>query len=410
MQKDNNLQNRFAEFGAAPNPEVWEKLEAELKEKRKKRLALLWWTGASFGVLSCILVFLFTTTLTPTEKTLSSTDQPSADEVVEVKKEKIEKGGKEEQNQEEGDQKRIEDEEEKLKRKTENNGPFRTHLGREHRPFVAEVVVKDELMPPSKIVNIALKDSLSTERVSTEFTEGLILQDSLIAMRSGDSLNTLIAKEETIETQEENQNADRETAHLEPKIISKWSFGLQVGRAYDYRPVENSDYYYGDAIVNSPAVNNEYTVVDKVTRYHKIIDLQLLAKYDFTKRWSFSTGLGYERFEKKVTGSDPNFNSWAVHGHLWTHPLQVNFNVLSLSKTKAFVGLGYTNSYFVSPTRKAYLGSAEFSLGLEYALKPQLSLRIQPYYQMFRVGQEIEGLSGNALIGGQLGIFYRPLK
>lgn len=385
-------------------------MEAELKEKRKKRLALLWWTGASFGVLSCVLVFLFTTTLTPAEKTLSSTDVHSEDEVVEVKIEKIEKGVKEEQNLEDGDQKRIVEEEEKLKRKTENIGPFRIHLGRGNRPFVAELVSKNELIPTSKIVNLAVKDSLSTERVSTEFNEGLKLQDSLIAEQDGDSLNTLIVKEETIETQEENKNADKEAAHLEPKIISKWSFGLQVGRAYDYRPDEKSVYAVSDNLVNTPAVNNEYAVIDQVTRFHKVLDLQLLAKYDFTKRWSFSTGLGYERFEKKVTGSDPSFNSWAVHGHLLTHPLQVNFNVLSLPKTKAFVGLGYTNSYFVSPTRKGYLGSAEFSLGLEYALKPRLSLRIQPYYQMFRIGQEIEGLSGNALIGGQLGIFYRPLK
>ncbi|SFT89214.1 hypothetical protein SAMN05216474_2981 [Lishizhenia tianjinensis] len=425
MQKDSNLKNRFAEFGAAPSEQVWSNLEAELVGKKKKRAALLWWTGTSFVVLTSVLVFLFVNTLTP-----------EGDKMSKIEEVKEPLNSLEQKN---NDQSVVEETGDVIHVRKDENAADEVVVDKSEASFKywgSDLSMDESLLGnPSTFKRVepafysieaspipGLGDSIEVRQKDENENETYLIADDNVTKDSTgiteiqnneeELVAQKISRADSISPKEDlEENSELARASLLPEVVlSKWSFGIHVGEAYDYRPVESSVGYSNDALVNSPAVNNEYAVIDQTTRFNNRMNVHLSAAYAIKPWLNVSAGLGYGQFVKKTTGTEQSFNSSGLHGHVISQPLQVNFEFLSGQKLSAYGGLGYTNTYFISPTRTGYVGSAQIQMGLKYQLKPKLYLDLQPYFQYYKTGNEIEGLYGNGLIGAQIGIVFKPLK
>ncbi|MDX1445295.1 hypothetical protein [Lishizhenia sp.] len=408
MQKDRGLQDRFAEFGAQPTQQVWTNLEAELTRKKKRRAALLWWTGISFGTLSILLVLLFVNTLSSTID-LKNSAVAEVEQESEVTQEKIDFSEIEENEPKstfEKDNGAVPNKEVFDQRIATSKRTSRSNLTREEEVLIQKILAPKRTLEPDTAHIVEIVDPLLPQ------------EDSLLRKKEEkEALVVFSNAEDSIELDSLYQNvvADSvEPVHIveqEKELLpSKWSFGVHVGGAYDYRSVDDQVYATDASLVNNPALNNEYYVVDQVARFNNRFNVTLSARYDLTSRWRISTGLGYGQFVENVSGTEEAFNSYGIHGHTLNQNVQVNFSFLNKPKLGAYTGVAYTNSFFISPTRTGYVGSAQFQMGMSYKFSPRFSIELEPYLQYYRFGQEIEGLYGNALVGAQVGFVFRPLE
>lgn len=59
MQENKSLKNKFENFSSKPDAEVWQRIEAELDKKPKRRAFLWWWAAAAMLVFTSLTVFYF---------------------------------------------------------------------------------------------------------------------------------------------------------------------------------------------------------------------------------------------------------------------------------------------------------------------------------------------------------------
>lgn len=72
MQENNPLKNRFENFSAEPRPEVWNRIEAELDNKPKRRFVLWWWSAAALLIIGIGSIIFMNSSTREADKVVSS--------------------------------------------------------------------------------------------------------------------------------------------------------------------------------------------------------------------------------------------------------------------------------------------------------------------------------------------------
>lgn len=459
MQKDNNLQDRFAEFGAQPTDQVWTNLEAELTRKKKRRAVLLWWTGLSFGALTILLVFMFLNTLysTPSLTQGGTLDQRNQNDIEsihdsnEVAKEKEGKSFNESSITSEGEVSLSE-----LKLKNSVNNHLEGGLTQEQRTVVKkDIFSTDELTAfklETKIQGRTTKGVSSLSRVNdlqklrgqevdknrkllenSDVDEkeqlGLLkgdLNDNDSIMKSESSANVsvkgideksltnqLTKEKDSLISRNENDEIkdDVERVKSDSKIASKFSFGLHIGSAFGIEEelvISNPSWV---TPIETTGYLEDASNVTQLSRINNPINIQFISAYDLFPRLSISSGLGYGQYRYVEKNDFELKYTKSLYAHSIEIPIQLNYKFLDTKKFSATAGLAYNNVILKRSTYTGieYFGSVQFQFGASYHLNSNFSLQLQPFVKNYVVGKENQ-LKSRILMGAAFGVVFTPGK
>lgn len=430
MQKDRGLQDRFAEFGAQPSEQVWTKLETDLKGKKKRRAALLWWTGLSFGVISILLVFLFV-------KTLPSTNDLKVSKVLAVEQENVAKNRSQKEKGETGTTFEKNSISKPNKEVDENKNDLskfylNSNFRKEEQALLKKIITPEYGVHPDIEVgnivevvdlNLSPKDSLPRKKREVELKRDDFYNLAIKSVNDSINQEPKVLRTYKDTTKAADSIIKKDEVNLTPLVAENksnsqpqrgnWSFGLFVGRAQSIRADEateaiNTGGFQSD-LTNMEVVN--YMYYNKETNYNKVLSVELNASYTWRKRWRLRAGLGYEKYNRIVVSELASLNSNTFYTKTFYQSTQLNYAFLQKRKIEAYLGLGYNNAFsstIAQSLSESYVGSVQIQTGVRLNLSEQWALDLQPYLQRFNYWGKTNGLYRNSLLGASFGVVFTP--
>ena len=363
MQEDKPLTSRFESFEAAPSDAVWQNIESQLGQKKKRRL-VFWWTS----VLAASVIFgLF---LLPY---FSSDSEPTTSkEIIRLNQNKSNETKTDAALEEQTIAKRKKSSLNSAGEKYLNNiktqsfvSPFGEKLTIQSKKKVKieEPFLTPELVPVDTPTPIA--EIIKAELITDDSTINLVDNDN--------NSNTLVQPEIELP---------------DPQVINKrWEIGLFVGagrgnKIIDFQPLPSPS-------INPADQNNlEATSLSGNTNYEQPvipIQVQAIIARDLGKKLRLTTGLGFGLYRKNIRLFQEDELIKLTPLAQIHIPVLMDFKIIEKKKWEWTTGpgvlLGYRFNKLNNDNKHQLTTNLQWQTALRYQLKKDWSLSVQPHYR-----------------------------
>lgn len=406
MQKDNNLKDRFADFGSAPSDKVWAGIESGLAGKKKKAGLFWWWTlgSAATVLLACGIIYSAYNNQANTKLSSNETNKQNTEKQNENQKNAT-------------DSSTVDLKNENISNSIATNKKIKSNLDPKNDMDLKRGNPVSKKFKPhflkTKLQIEKREKSESTKQIQPHVGVKEELTFKFMNIHPNLDFIGLISGSNFQDSLYRSQLSPRQIISLDSPT-SRWQFGLRHG--YWISPTselvsqENVDFWLPppggpSAVISgaSPSTSQPFITPS----------LRLTVGYDLTKRIQINTGLGYSTFRSR--NNDIEFQTTSSHKFARTiHiPISFNYSFISQDKLRGYLGLGTTNA-LIFPSLNInsfdFTNDLQFHFGAQFQVIKGLSIDIQPSARYIIVDSRKVFSQNKLLLGGSIGLFYTPKR
>lgn len=403
MHENNPLKNKFEGFSAEPRPEVWNRIEAELDDKPKRRYAIWWWSAAAVLLTGIGSTFFVKSTSSSANNQVSSIEQSG----IQLHSEDNQTQEGIEANHETDSSEIINlQEESSVQSKTSQN----VKSSSPKKSSLRSVVSSPKNSPQTN----ASSDVSNTNKTTSNDHE---LHDIAVDIKVKPSAipNHSDTAHQENESQLENPSVIIGDSPIEKDVNndkknSKWSLNLNGGI---YRTTVYEAYYvnplFGDLSSGIPITSNEAFQSNLLTFYrHMVHGLGADLAYQLSPKWQLRTSVNLLMYRTKFINESfiqrgSNYFQLAFGG---------DYTLLQIKRFNWQIGTGIGTGLL----RNQVLGGVEnhwrsewnINTALSYSINSKIAIRMQPTSRLIISDTQVGGFGklSKWYHGGNLGITF----
>ncbi len=395
MQKDKPLKNRLENFEATPRPAVWERIEAQLDNRPKRRFVIWWWSAAALLLTALGVAIVFH----PQERKNVKT------QLVNQSTSQTDKGIETGETSSQVTQVDV-IETDKLVRKshqqTSNSASVTKSSTTQYTAARRAARNKSEVSFAAQMEPV--------------FGQKAAQNESLLTESSTNPVNTNDSSDEPLTDHQDEQpkNINDELPPKRQPHGSKWTLGLAVGTYrtgitkavnFIYSPIA-SDVNSGLTNFNmenavQPNSNQDYRQIAQSFG----IDLG----YQLAPRWQIRNSLNALLYRTLFV----NENAYHRGASYFQFAMGIDFTLLNVSKFSWSLGTGLGTGLLRNPVENTIQNHWRTEWNLNTAcnleLTPRCTLRLQPTMRMIVSDTQVSGFGALSkwYYGGQIGFVFK---
>lgn len=406
MQKDNNLKDRFADFGSAPSEKVWAGIESGLTGKKKKVGLFWWWTMGSAATVLLACGIIYSSYNNQAETKLSS---------KEVNKQNAEKQSEDQKNA--TDSSAVDLKNKNFNTSITTNKKIKTNSDNKNDKYLNQVIpVSKKFTPYSQKIKLQIEKREkfeSAKQIQPRVDDKKDLTFKFMNIHPNLDFKGLNSGSYFQDSLYRSQLSPRQIVSLDSPT-SRWQFGLRYGfwisPTSELVSQENIDF----SLPPSGGSVAEISAASPINSQPLITpSLRLTVGYDLTERIQITSGLGYSTFRSRnnniefQTISSPKF-ARTIH-----IPISFNYSFISLDKLRGYIGLGTTNALIFpgfNLNSVDFTNDLQFHFGAQFQVIKGFSIDIQPSARYILVDSRKVFSQNKLLLGGSIGLLYTPKR
>lgn len=403
MHENNRLKNKFEAFSAEPRPEVWNRIEAELDDKPKRRYAIWWWSAAAVLMIGIGSTFFVKSTSSTANNQVSSIEQSG----IQLHSEDNQTQDGIEANHE-TDSSEITNlqEESSIQSKTSQN----VKLSSPKKSSLSSVVSS----PKNPSQTNASSDVGNTNKTTLNDHE---LHDIAVDIKVKPSAipNHSDTAHQENESQLENPSVIIGDSPIEKDVNndkknSKWSlnlnggiYGTTVYEAYYVNPL------FGDLSSGIPITSNEAFQSNLLTFYrHMVHGLGADLAYQLPPKWQLRTSVNLLMYRTKFINENfiqrgSNYFQLAFGG---------DYTLLQIKRFNwqigTGIGTGLLRNQVLDGVENHWRSEWNINTALSYSINSKIAIRMQPTSRLIISDTQVGGFGklSKWYHGGNLGITF----
>ncbi len=364
---DRLFQERFKDFEVAPDDAVWDKIEAKLKQKKKRRVIPLWWRYAGIAAIVLLLLTIGGIAYFGNEK------EAPAPEVVDIEKSDVQDALKESpatdlNNASATEQVVVSNEKETLSTEDQEKNSSEKQSNKEKLEKSLQVNQPETVIANSSSNDKSVENDINTPQLNnnTAITNKLISQDKNKALV--ENLNTNAPEENRVKTEvSEQTNPTGKKPLFNEKnnaiaVDNSENTKNEVGLLKDDADVKTKN--ITDIAVNEPSESTK-TIEEAIAENKSLLEEDTQEKLN---KWSVAPNVAPVYFSSLGKGSsiDPQFNNNSKSGEVnMSYGINASYainNKLTIRSGINRVNLGYnTNDVVVFNSLSASSSSSSSS-------------------------------------------------
>lgn len=403
MQENNPLKNRFENFSAEPRPEVWNRIEAELDNKPKRRFVLWWWSAAALLIIGIGTIIFMNASTREADKLISS--QENSDVQVKLN------SGVSDDNQTEQSDGGL-DLKENATVSEKSTYPSKTSQSEKSSSSKKSTIKTASTTNVSSKKN-KLNSESSLVELEPEVDEILILDilpiPSEISNHSDSTLH---------ENKPENQPVLIGDSPFQKTIndgvkLSRWSVILNGGiyRTSEYHmdysfagPVIQNDLSSGIPVVINESFQNYMSPFSRSIAHSIGADLA----YSLSCRWQLRTGFNLLMYRTKF--GNENFTQRG--SNYFQLAFGADYSVLQIKRFKWQIGTGIGTGLLRNQTQAGvenhWRSEWNLNTALSYSINSKIAIRVQPTSRVIISDTQVGGFGklSKWYHGGNIGVTW----
>ena len=381
MSNKGHLQNRFNDYGAAPNAESWGKIAGAISKEKKKK-GIIWWfigPGIAAGIIFGLFLFNYPNQINAIQVSNSDTIQNKLTKIIEKQTLNTTENDASLNTEKEIIQDKINETIITEAKPTTNSViKIKSKLANTNKINQSIQQIKTDIITPPPIdIKTITKQSQNKEYISLAHTAKIEKQNILKIKALQTPLLAISLP----------ASPSSRLVHI-PKKSSKWELGLRSN--YNYALVKNYKSMTLDYSLSvepiEPIISNEKNNT-LYTKINRPVSIDILVRYTPKRRLFFESGLSLTWLSEKST--DTSFNINKTNYVSIGIPFLLGYKIIDRKRFCLELSSGLLSEKIwpqnnISTSKKlSFLGGSSSKIGFNIKLTERNTLSITPGFSWY---------------------------